>query len=110
MAITHNRFDNRLMARATKRRHEGWVFHMFDVRGSLYTERGKEMTTWLRETYGIMDTVMSPETFSDAGRWIIFPIRPDQMTNQWVVGFENEKMMLMWKMNFGDVIAAYENS
>jgi hypothetical protein len=107
LASTWNRS---LMARGVQRHKEGWAFHIFDVRKSLYNDRGKEMTKWLNETYGLMDSVMSPETFSDDGRWILFPLKEDKLTNEWVIGFENEKMMLMWKMNFGDVIAAHENS
>ena len=109
MAITHSipasEFDRKMQLATSLLKDRGWVFHMFSING---TFRGGEIAAWCYRTYGNQYGDTDPRTFSDYGRWIAFEMKfaTPELT-QYCIGFENEKMMLMWKMNFGDAITNY---
>ena len=109
MAITHSipasEFDRKMQLATSLLKDDGWVFHMFSING---TFRGREMAAWCYRTYGNQYGDIDPRTFTDQGRWIAFEMqRATPEMKQYCIGFENEKMMLMWKMNFGDAITNY---
>jgi len=112
MAITHSipasEFDRKMQLATSLLKDNGWVFDMFSINGTL---RGREMAAWCYRTYGNQYGDTDPRTFSDYGRWIAFEMKPAaiSLSTRYCIGFENEKMMLMWKMNFGDAITNYAN-
>lgn len=110
MAMIHGRaaseFDRKMQLAHQLLKNEGWVFHIFSI-NSMF--RGREMSEWCYTTYGKQYGDLDPRTLTDQGRWIVFEMQfATPELKQYAIGFENEKMMLMWKMNFGDAITEYE--
>jgi hypothetical protein len=101
-------FDRKMQLATVLLKDKGWVFHMFSF-NSVF--RGLEMAEWCHKTFGNQYGNMDPKTWDDYGRWIAFEMKfATPELKQYCIGFENEKMMLMWKMNFGDAITDYANS
>jgi hypothetical protein len=100
--------DERKMHLAHGLLKNGWAFHLFSLKGSF---RGREMAEWCYNTYGYQHGDMDPKTWNDQGRWIVFEMKfATPELRQYCIGFENEKMLLMWKMNFGDVLQAHDHN